>query len=40
MEYRVSSYLLDAPLEATGGEKHMILHGYTGAIDIIDIFQR
>ena len=36
MEYKVSSYLLDAPLEATGGEKHMILHGYTGAIDIID----
>ena len=36
MNYRDSSYLIDVPLDATEGTKHMIIHGYTGAMDIVD----
>lgn len=36
MNYRVSSYLIDVPLDATNGRQSMFIHGYTGAMDIVD----
>ncbi|WP_253270806.1 radical SAM/SPASM domain-containing protein [Paraprevotella clara] len=36
MKYRVSSYLIDTPLKASEGKLHFFIHGYTGAIDIVD----
>lgn len=34
MPYRLSNYLIHAPIEGT--EDEMLLHGYTGAVDIIN----
>lgn len=36
MNYRVSSYLIAVPLDATQGRQSMLVHGYTGALDIVD----
>ena len=36
MKYRVSSYLIDVPLTASEGKLHFLMHGYTGAIDIVN----
>ena len=35
MKYRKSAYLIDVPLESSAEKAHMLIHGYTGAIDII-----
>lgn len=34
-ELRLSSYVIPVPLDAEPG-KYMLVHGYTGAVDIVD----